>query len=139
MSSYDYEFMLKFREIDYFKYMLWLNYDNSMCNIYKSMLSATLNQVEDLIEFNKKNEDKLSRQQEGVFTLEELANFDGKKGKPAYVAVGDKVYDVSFEATWGGASHFGLKAGKDLTEEFNACHKDSAILSKLKVVGELKK
>jgi predicted heme/steroid binding protein len=53
--------------------------------------------------------------------------------------VNDIVYDVSLESTWGGASHFGLLAGKDLTDQFNGCHGMSPILSKLPKVGILNK
>lgn len=73
-----------------------------------------------------------------AFTIKELSEFDGTQGKPAYAAVNGIVYDVSNEATWGGASHFGLLAGKDLTEQFNNCHKQEVVLSKLPKVGILK-
>ena len=72
------------------------------------------------------------------FTVDELSNYDGKKGKPAYVAVNGIVYDVSNESTWGGGSHFGLIAGKDLTIQFNSCHGMKSILSNLPKVGVLK-
>ncbi|WP_207640916.1 cytochrome b5 domain-containing protein [Clostridium lundense] len=72
------------------------------------------------------------------FTLEELSKYDGTMGKPAYVAVNGTVYDVSNEASWGGASHFGLIAGKDLTAQFNGCHGNASILSNLPKVGTLK-
>lgn len=72
------------------------------------------------------------------FTMEELSNFNGSGGRPAYVAVNGVVYDISKEATWGGASHFGLQAGEDLTTQFKTCHNSMAILSKLTKVGVLK-
>jgi len=56
------------------------------------------------------------------FTLEELAQYDGSGGRPAYVAVDGVVYDVSLDATWGGGTHFSLYAGRDLTAQFNGCH-----------------
>ncbi len=56
------------------------------------------------------------------FTIDELANYDGTNGKPAYVAVNGIVYDMSSIAAWGGGSHFGLRAGKDLSSQFMACH-----------------
>lgn len=76
--------------------------------------------------------------QSKVFTKEELSDFDGTNGKPAYVAVNGIVYDVSLEPTWGGASHFGLLAGTDVTEQFNRCHGNIQVLSKLPKAGELK-
>lgn len=80
--------------------------------------------------------DKYYREQK-QFTIEELANYDGSGGKPAYVAVDGIVYDVSLEATWGGGTHFGLKAGRDLTQQFKSCHGMAQILSKLPKVGIL--
>ena len=72
------------------------------------------------------------------FTLEELTNYDGGGGKSAYVAVNGVVYDVSNEAAWGGGTHFGLIAGKDVSEKFKDCHEENEILSKLPKVGILK-
>jgi Predicted heme/steroid binding protein len=71
------------------------------------------------------------------FTLEELATYNGKNGNPAYVAVNDIVYEVGSNAAWAAATHFGLTAGKDLTEQFNSCHAGQQILNKLRVVGKL--
>lgn len=52
------------------------------------------------------------------FTLDELATFDGKEGRPAYVAYGGTVYDVTESAMWGDGDHEGAHAaGRDLTEE----------------------
>ncbi|SMB90513.1 Predicted heme/steroid binding protein [Desulfonispora thiosulfatigenes DSM 11270] len=72
------------------------------------------------------------------FTLEELAYFDGSNGKPAYVAIKGFVYDVSLNATWGGGSHFGLIAGKDLTAQFLGCHPREEVLRVLPKVGVVK-
>ncbi len=70
-------------------------------------------------------------------TLQDLAQYNGKNGKPAYVAVNGVIYDVTGNAAWAAATHFGLTAGKDLSNEFSACHKGSEILKKLIVVGKL--
>jgi len=52
------------------------------------------------------------------FTLEELAEFDGRDGRPAYVAYEGVVYDVSESAMWGAGDHEGQhQAGGDLTAE----------------------
>lgn len=56
------------------------------------------------------------------FTLEELAQYDGKNGRPTYVAVDGVVYDLSKVGGWDGGTHFNVSAGKDATEEFNFCH-----------------
>ena len=52
------------------------------------------------------------------FTLEELAEYDGRDGRPAYVAYEGVVYDVSESAMWSEGDHEGQhSAGGDLTEE----------------------
>ena len=89
---------------------------------------------------NASNEKRHAFERQKEFTLEELATYDGSGGRAAYVAVNGTVYDVSSEATWGGGTHFGLYAGKDLSAQFMGCHKGMLeILSKLPKVGVLKK
>jgi membrane-associated progesterone receptor component len=80
---------------------------------------------------------ELPKQIKSDLTIQELAKFNGKDGNPAYVAVNGIIYDVTNNAAWAAASHFGLIAGKDLSYEFASCHAGQSILSKLKVVGEL--
>jgi predicted heme/steroid binding protein len=51
------------------------------------------------------------------FTAEELAEFDGRDGRPAYVAFEGTVYDVSESPMWDEGDHEGMhQAGMDLTE-----------------------
>jgi len=45
--------------------------------------------------------DNYDREQK-EFTLEELSQYDGSNGKPAYVAIEGVVYDLSKELTWAG-------------------------------------
>ena len=71
------------------------------------------------------------------FTLEELSKYTGKDGNPAYVAVNGTVYDVTNNAAWAAATHFGLTAGKDLSGVFASCHAGQTVLDKLPVVGKL--
>ena len=54
---------------------------------------------------------------EKTFTIEELSEYTGKDGKPAYIAVDGIVYDVTKIAQWRGGIHNGFEAGKDLTNE----------------------
>ena len=49
-------------------------------------------------------------------TLEELKQFDGKNGTPAYVAVDGVIYDVTNVAKWKNGEHNGYSAGNDLTD-----------------------
>ena len=52
------------------------------------------------------------------FTEDELAQFNGREGQPAYVAFQGVVYDVTESAMWGDGDHEGLHtAGADLTAE----------------------
>lgn len=73
-----------------------------------------------------------------TFTKAELQQYDGRNGQPAYVAINNKVYDVSHIPAWQDGKHHGNKAGMDLTDIlFNySPHKDR-VLAKLPVVGEL--
>jgi predicted heme/steroid binding protein/CheY-like chemotaxis protein len=56
---------------------------------------------------------------ERTFTIIELARYDGKEGRSAYVAFEGKIYDSTGSGRWKNGIH-GLKhqAGKDLTEAF---------------------
>lgn len=72
------------------------------------------------------------------FTREELSQYNGSGGRPAYVAVNGIVYDVSIEIAWGGGTHFSLYSGKDLSGEFNRCHRGMLqVLRNLPKVGVL--
>ncbi len=63
------------------------------------------------------------------FTIDELAGFDGKDGRAAYVAYEGVVYDVTESAMWGDGDHEGMHfAGADLTAEHGCsarrlCHR----------------
>jgi predicted heme/steroid binding protein len=72
------------------------------------------------------------------FTLEELKEYDGKDGKPAYIAYQGKVYDVSQSGLWSGGEHMGLhEAGKDLTEEIELAPHREEVLERAKLIGTL--
>jgi predicted heme/steroid binding protein/uncharacterized membrane protein len=72
------------------------------------------------------------------FTISELKEFDGKEGRPSYIAFEGKVYDVSNNPFWKAGKHLGAhSAGFDLTiNMMNAPHSEE-VLAKFKVVGEL--
>ncbi|MBD8048727.1 MAG: hypothetical protein KID00_01205 [Clostridium argentinense] len=74
-----------------------------------------------------------------VFTVEELKLYDGTKGKPAYIAVDGIVYDVSYEASWGGGTHFGVMAGNDVSDAYKNCHGNNSVIGRLNKVGVLQK
>lgn len=73
-----------------------------------------------------------------VFTLEELAEFDGQDGRPAYIAVDGVVYDVSNVPVWGSGTHYGFEAGIDATEALqSAAPHGVSQLSQAEVIGTL--
>ncbi|OIU70489.1 cytochrome b5 domain-containing protein [Rossellomorea aquimaris] len=80
----------------------------------------------------------LSPSNQRTFTIGELATFTGKNGRPAYVAVNGIVYDMTTNRAWAAASHFGLTAGKEYTQEFASCHAgQQSILAALPIAGRL--
>lgn len=73
-----------------------------------------------------------------ILTLEELAQYDGKDGNPAYVAVDGIIYDVTDSARWDEGEHNGFEAGNDLTEGINdASPHGISVLSRMPVVGKI--
>ena len=107
------------------------------CNMVElNRLCITLSQQASQSQDNSENVPQRKPRQRN-FTLEELSNYTGKDGNPAYVAVNGVVYDVTNNAAWAAATHFGLSAGKDLSGAFASCHAGQTILSKLNIVGKL--
>ena len=49
-------------------------------------------------------------------TLDQLKQYDGKNGNPAYVAVDGIIYDVTNVKAWRNGEHNGYSAGNDLTD-----------------------
>src|SRR5690606_26803939 len=76
------------------------------------------------------------------FTPAELAQFDGKEGRPAYVAVDGVVYDVSASRDWQEGVHtrcgLGAAAGVDLSEVIRQAPANMrSLLERMPVVGSL--
>ncbi|WP_438318323.1 cytochrome b5 domain-containing protein [Candidatus Caldatribacterium sp. SIUC1] len=72
------------------------------------------------------------------FTRAELRYYDGREGRPTYVAFGGKVYDVSSSFLWKGGRHQVLhSAGEDLTEALQEAPHGAELLERFPVVGEL--
>ena len=71
-------------------------------------------------------------------TSNELAQNDGKNGKPAYISFQGKVYEVSASPMWLEGDHMGAhQAGKDLTNEIELAPHREETLQKVKQVGVL--
>ena len=71
-------------------------------------------------------------------TSNELAQNDGKNGKPAYIAFQGKVYEVSASPMWLEGDHMGAhQAGKDLTNEIELAPHREETLQRVKQVGVL--
>ena len=73
-----------------------------------------------------------------VFTAKDLAQHNGKNGKPAYVAYKGKVHDVTNSFLWKDGRHQVLhSAGTDLTMAIEQAPHSGDILAKFPVVGIL--
>ncbi len=73
-------------------------------------------------------------------TSEELLFFNGKDGKPVYIAFQEKVYDVSKSPLWAKGLHMNRHpAGKDLTGDLSAAPHGTEVLERYPQVGVLKK
>ncbi|BCJ95831.1 hypothetical protein acsn021_34000 [Anaerocolumna cellulosilytica] len=73
-----------------------------------------------------------------VLTIEELAEYNGKDGNPAYIAVDGVIYDVTDSKKWENGEHNGFTAGEDLTDNIkDISPHGTSVLSKLPVVGEI--
>ena len=85
----------------------------------------------------KKREITLATQKQNL-NLEELSQFYGREGRPAYIAYQGDIYDVSGSKLWSGGIHLKKHAaGSDLTEALKgAPHGEDRVL-KMKRVGRL--
>lgn len=73
-----------------------------------------------------------------VFTLAELATYDGDGGTTAYIAVNGTVYDVTNVSEWENGWHKGVHlAGTDATTAFAGSPHSASLLATLTIVGTL--
>ncbi|MDD2900292.1 MAG: cytochrome b5 domain-containing protein [Desulfuromonadaceae bacterium] len=74
----------------------------------------------------------------GEFTLEDLASYDGKEGRPAYFAFEGQIYDATQSVLWRQGVHIGRhNAGNDLTEALKLAPHGREKVTALTVVGKL--
>ncbi len=73
-----------------------------------------------------------------AFRRDELKEYDGKDGRPGYIAYEGKVYDVSASKLWSGGLHMRRhRAGTDLTAEIQAAPHGPDLLERCPQVGVL--
>lgn len=71
-------------------------------------------------------------------TREELASYDGRDGRPAYVAVNGKIYDFTGSKLWPAGNHMQQhQAGQDLSEALLKAPHVRAVVERFPVVGHL--
>jgi predicted heme/steroid binding protein/uncharacterized membrane protein len=76
--------------------------------------------------------------EERSVSMRELADNNGKEGKPTYIAYNGKVYDVSKSRLWKNGLHMKLhQAGHDLTASIAAAPHGDEVLLRVNMVGEL--
>jgi predicted heme/steroid binding protein/uncharacterized membrane protein len=74
------------------------------------------------------------------FNVQELSEYTGQNGKPAYIAHKGKVYDVSQSKLWRTGFHMKRHhAGEDLTADIQAAPHGIEVFEKFPQVGVLKK
>ncbi len=71
------------------------------------------------------------------FSKSDLAQFNGKNGKPGYVGFKGKVYDVTDSSQWVDGDHLGHMAGQDLTEQMEIAPHSEEVMDKMKLIGIL--
>ncbi len=70
--------------------------------------------------------------------LEELKQYDGKDGRPAYVVYKGDIYDVSGSKLWKNGSHVNRHfAGEDLSHQMSVAPHSDEVMSRFKKVGKL--
>ncbi|MFD3156895.1 cytochrome b5 domain-containing protein [Haloimpatiens sp. FM7330] len=85
-------------------------------------------------EIDEKNKNEVPLKE---FTKAEVAQYNGKNGKPMYAIVNKIVYDVSDMPQWKNGKHYGHNAGRDFTSEMNRSPHGLKVLEDAKVVGKV--
>ena len=74
------------------------------------------------------------------FTAEELSSFNGKEGRPIYIALQGEVYDVTKSSLWAKGLHMNRhSAAKDLAGEISAAPHGPEVLKRYPQIGTVKK
>ena len=136
----------KFKQINSLKYLMTLGARSQGSGAYKEKLLEVFKEIEEFISeednYNIGNENSIDgafdNRGDKVFTLEELAMYNGQNGNPAYVAVNGLVYDLSSAPAEILETHKGIPLGSDLSADFSNCHNDNiSLLKSITIVGKL--
>lgn len=128
----------KFNRLNYLKGVLVSRSEEDREAIIEE-IKDIIDDIELIINESENNEEIIGYRSGKEFTLEELERFNGRDGNSAYVAVDGTIYDVTESSFWRSGNHFGLQAGKDLTEQFYSCHSNKLeSMRGIKIVGILK-
>lgn len=74
-----------------------------------------------------------------IMTRRELSTFNGRDGRPTYVAYKGVVYDISGSPLWEEGEHqYAHAAGDDLTEELEFAPHADEVFARFPVVGTLR-
>ncbi len=113
----------------------------------QTIRASQADQVPEIIPYSKDLKIELKHPQDKQYqekismTPEELKRFDGKEGRPAYVALNGMIYDITQSRLWrGGAhdpSHGKAFAGRDLTKVIDDSPHGPKELGKFPIVGYL--
>jgi predicted heme/steroid binding protein len=127
----------KFIELNKLKSMLITYPDDYKENIQETF-KKVCNQIESYLE--NSTFDKYHRLNVFInLTREELKQYNGEDGRPAYIVVNGIVYDITDSDQWKYGKYLGARAGKDYTELFKSGKEESMkMLSDFKVIGVIK-
>ena len=113
----------KYCEINQLKNLLQ-TYPKEYCETIIKVMEKVFDEIAEYLdaEKNKIKTTVKKVQHQRVFTVSELAKYNGKNGTKSYISVGGIVYDVTGVSKWSGGNHYGVTAGKVLDKEFAQCH-----------------
>ena len=129
----------KYCEINQLKNLLQ-TYPKEYCETIIKVMEKVFDEITEYLdeEKNKLKTTVKKVQHQRVFTVGELAKYNGKNGAKSYISVGGIVYDVTGVSKWSGGNHYGVTAGKVLDKEFAQCHGNKlSIMEHAAAVGVL--
>ena len=129
----------KYCEINQLKNLLQ-TYPKEYCETIIKVMEKVFDEITEYLDEEKNKLKTVVKkvQHQSVFTVDELAKYNGKNGSKSYISVGGIVYDVTDVPKWNGGNHYGVTAGKVLDKEFAQCHNNKlSIMEYAAAVGVL--